>query len=159
MEGLAEAADIELLEQYTPNMVIERLNAALPVGLRARSCAELAPGEKSAASRLRRAVYGITVRTRDGEPDMSRAISDFLSRGNVFVRISREAKAENSFKETDIRGLVYRLEAEGNIVEAEIACGGNGNLKPVVLAQALCSISGITLCEHTTEYCRRELLF
>ncbi|MCL2703302.1 MAG: TIGR03936 family radical SAM-associated protein [Defluviitaleaceae bacterium] len=155
-DGLAEISDIDLAERIAPDDIVGRLNSSFPSGLTALSCSELSSGEKSAAALLRRALYGMTIRADGIEPDMNGAVRDFLSRENVFISVRREGQPP---KETDIRGLVYELRADGNVVEALVACGGSGNLKPQVLADVLCSITNIKLCGFTTEYCRRELIF
>jgi radical SAM-linked protein len=156
-DGLAEIADIDLAERVPVDGIVSLLNAALPDGLAAKSCAELTPEDKPAAALLRRAGYMITVRTEDTTlTELSEAAKEFLSCEHFNIKVQREGKPPS---ETDIRGLVYELSANGDIVEAVIACGGQGNLKPSVLAEALCSIAGITLCGFTTEYCRRELIF
>ena len=141
MEGLAELADIDLAEFVTTGEFREKLNSALPTGLTVTRCEE-SQGQKKAASLLRKAAYDITVAAEDGTaPDLEQAARDFMS------------------SDTEARALVYELKVRGNAVQAVIACGGSGNLKPSALAEALCGLAGVSLCGYTTWYCRRELIF
>lgn len=127
IEGYGEVVDIELQTAWSD--VSTRLNAALPQGLAIVACREAA-GEKSAASLLRKAAYELR----------------FSGVSETAVAAAVAAYSGNE--------LVYGLEARGDTVLAVLACGGNGNLKPQALAEAL--FAG---ADARVEYVRRELIF
>ncbi|MDR1532512.1 MAG: TIGR03936 family radical SAM-associated protein [Clostridiales bacterium] len=131
MESVGEYADIELARQITPEELAERLNAAMPSGLRALAARQLAPGEKNAAAATAAAEYEIMFEDFSG---LQERVNELLAAEQVIV----QKKSKRQERQADIRPDIFKIEVlDARRLRALLAAGSSGNLSPRVLAEAL----------------------
>lgn len=127
-ESVCECMDVRLTEELPPEEILDRLNAALPEGLRA-----LRVGEPSReAVEIGAAVYEITLR---GEA-LSALWTDFLSQPEIQV----EKKTKKGLKTIDIRPQITQEDAreeDGTLtLTLRLPAGNEGNLNASVVTDA-----------------------
>lgn len=119
--------DNEMLELYmeshsSPAEIMEKLNGALPPGIKISSARTVAIVEPSIQARVKTSLYQFEFSGGDG---LAGRVKDIL--GSKEIRIMRTTKSGT--KEVDIRPLIFDARVTGNIVEARLASSQESTIK------------------------------
>ena len=135
----SEVADIELVSETAADEVKVKLAAELPEELRVDKAVEVASGDRSLMSQVAAATYRISVPADLlGNRPLGDQIRRLLERDSL--TITRERKGSSEI--VDIRPLILglavaRSDASHAEIEARLATGSKGNLRPADLIAAL----------------------
>jgi len=146
-EGLREAFDIRLIEDMPFDEIRDRLNEALPEGLRVLNVAEpwCKPGEIKAAEYLAK-LPGADIHQIEAQ----------LQAGNLTAKKTGKQGRRKVEKEVALAPMIksYHLRAEENAVlmDCVLAAGSEVNLNPALLTGAL----GVPMAEITRLRLLRE---
>ncbi len=135
IEGLAEWGDLQLKAELPPEEVMQRLNAALPQGVRVTD-ARLLPPEPHPALM---AVIRLAVYEAEFAPDTNRAA--LSERVQAFWQADKweieRRHPKKGVKIIDVRRGVSRLELADNRLLLEIPFAEAGAVKPLEVMQAV----------------------
>lgn len=125
-----EYLEMEFAQEVEPQHIVDALGAALPEGIRAVACVPL--DERLARlSDVTEAEYVVTL--ADGVLSQPQ-IDAFLARTDIVV----DKRTKSGVKPTDIRPLIVWLRADtGGVLYMRLRAGGQGNLKPATVLDAL----------------------
>lgn len=143
--GLCESMDIKLLDDVSADEVVERLNAAMPEGLRAISAGEPVMQPKD----IMWADYRVFLRAdaKEGKAAVEKLFS--------LSEIPMEKKSKKGIKTVDIKPMVnlISLEEEENGILLTLRCraGVEINLNPSLLLDALYENTGFRAIQTKTE--------
>ncbi len=123
--GEAEILEITLRETVDPASVAVRLSDALPHGIDIISVKEGVAGAKTAASRLRSAVYRL---------DLPAPVADLSGRVQTLLRSSRldvEEQRDGQVRRRDLRPMILAFEAVSpQALRLEARMDGEGSIRP-----------------------------
>lgn len=146
----AEYVDIKLAERMSVDELIDRLNSALPEGIKILKGMEVAENSKSAMSVVSHAQYKITMTMEgiDGSV-LSESIEKFLKQERILV-MKEQPKKGFELKEIDIRSMIVGMEltyAKENEygIRCLLSSGSKANLKPELLMTAFWEFTGYDL--------------
>lgn len=130
-ESLCESMDVRLTREVPPEEVLDRLNAVLPVGLKAVDVH--APRNKTAD--IGSADYLVTLETSDAAA-LAEQWAAFMALPEIMV----EKKTKKGMKELDIRPKIQVLDTavqEGKLLlRLRLPAGNTGNLNVSVVTDA-----------------------
>jgi radical SAM-linked protein len=127
-ESLCEVMDVDLDEAVPALEALERLNAALPAGLRALAARVVADGFPTLSAKCDSAAYHVTFSEPHGG-----AADRFLSQESVVV----QKKSKSGMKAVDIRPMVYRLAETADGLALLLKHTNNEALRPDLLLSAM----------------------
>ena len=150
--GKAEPALLELHESLPPTQLQERLNEALPPGIRIRDCQEISDADaKEHLHRYDRAVYEVTCACPEDTTveQTQTAVEALLALPEICVTRVREKRTSTA----DIRPFLFALsllpETVGNArltLQMTVALGEGGVARPGEVVSALSeTLPGLTL--------------
>lgn len=145
-EGEEELLELDTLLHYENGDLIERLNLALPDGIKFFSCEETERKNQSTSCPTKSAEYSAVFAENVSQ---NLRVSDFLSQSIITV-LKREKKTKNMV-EKDVKAMILDIKAEGNTVYLNLACGSNATVNPVAVLTSLFEFSG---SEFRQEECR-----
>lgn len=131
VSSVSEYVDIQLKENMEESEIKERLNSTMPLGIKILDVRKLEEGEKTCAAAVAVGSYKVTLPER--YDNIEQAV-DFILKSD---EINVERVVKKKAKITNIRPLIYELSASGNVVNAVIATGSQGNLKIELLLEQL----------------------
>ena len=139
LASLSEYFDVELSENMLPEIFRERLGAQLPLGFKLLETREVPVGIKALMAVLNCAVYQVHLdcpaMISQTELDQ-RTAAVFSQEAIVVVRHSPKG-----IKRSDIRPGIWQLSAQadssGILVKMEVRLGGEGNVRPTEVVEAL----------------------
>lgn len=154
-ESICEVMDIRLTEEVPPEEILSRLNAALPVGLRATAVRE----PKNVTQDITGAEYEVTLRGTGLLPQWEA----FLAQEAILI----EKKTKKGMKEIDIKPLIGTLAAEdtGDALRLtlHLPAGNEGNINVSVVTDAFAAFAQVpfTVGEilRTKIFCAGDELF
>ena len=134
----AEYGEFEFSVSISPEEFMERLNNALPAGLRVLDAKEKKAKDNIMAS-IVRASYEVLVSSNKklGINDLNQLVSELMQMPSVIV--TKEGK--KGLKDVDIKPLIYRLEAQ--MIEIGKVCGDSAAAQTSVESLKLSSNSWI----------------
>ena len=118
-----EILELTMAEEIAPSVVMDRLNAVLPEGVRITAAHE-------GKSRLKALDIALYVVYPEKTPD---GIADFLLNKEILI----EKKTKSGIKETDIRPDIKDIKVYLNRIEMTLSAGSRANLKPEVVINAM----------------------
>lgn len=118
-----ELIEISLTESISPSVVMDKLNAVLPRGVRILSAHE----GKSRMKKLDIALYRVKP---ENMPD---DVAGFLENKEIII----DKKTKSGVKETDIRGDIKEITVDGGCINMVLSAGSRGNLKPETVMKAM----------------------
>ena len=151
-----EYFEFETMEDMDPEEVRQRLDSAMPEGIRMVSCSLLKETKKAAGALIAAADYQVGVRMTDpaGYEKLKEAADWFLRQPSVMIL--KEQKKSGKTREIDIREKVRKLEIlprDGYmLLDLKVDTGSASNLNPEVLLQTLrerTDLSGASMEVHT----------
>lgn len=123
--GEAEILEITLRESVDPTAAAERLRAVLPDGIEIISVEQADLGAKTAASRLRSAVYRIDLKVP--VENLPQRVDELLLRPSLEV----EEPREGHIRRRDLRPMILRLEAlTPSSLHLTVRMDGEGSVRP-----------------------------
>jgi len=146
----AEYVDIKLSEVMEPLEIKQRLNGALPGGIRIIGGIRLGESYKSAMSVVTHAEYMIKVCLEEVQPEaLENSIESFVAQESIKV-MKEQPKKGFELKEVDIRHMIVSMklhESKGaeHIIECLLLSGSRGNLKPELLMSAFREFTGYNI--------------
>lgn len=136
-EGEREIMELPLGGDISEADFLDRLNRALPMGLKARAARLLPDEAPPAMARLFSAVYRLVPDSHAKE--LQAALPGFLAQERVpFLK-----KTKSGERADDLRPLVYNLTFRDGALIAVLAASEKGTAKPDQLAEALCAFAGV----------------
>lgn len=133
----AEVADVEFLDDVSPQDVVQRLTEQLPVGLGISKAIVVERETQSLMSQIVAACYVIDIDAdRLGPLGLEQGLEKILKSDSLVVK--REQKGV--MRETDIRPLIIDMEClngQSPRIRACIVTGSKGNLRPDDLVAAM----------------------
>ncbi len=155
--SIGEYLEFETLESYTPEDIIERLNATMSEGLKVTACWILHGTNKTAAALVQYGSYEIASEQTLGK-SADEFLKGFLSQEKILVE-KKQKKGKST--EIDILPMIKTLflieKPEGLIVLAMLATGSSANLNPELLMKALFSFAGKSFEANQASVKRLEL--
>lgn len=151
VSSIGEYLDIELEIEVDENIIKDKLNDVLPLGVFIIDVAHIEFSKKTAASLLVGAVYSVKL---DKVDNLDGAILELLSKEEIVV----EKKTKKGLAMTDIKNDIYDVKKiDENTVELFIATGSQGNLKPDVVIGYLCKLMNVVYEKYKVKYERIDL--
>ena len=114
---------ISLTESIPPLVVMDKLNAVLPRGVRILSAYE----GKSRMKKLDIALYRVKP---ENMPD---DVAAFLENKEIII----DKKTKSGVKETDIRADIKEITVDGGCINMVLSAGSRANLKPETVMKAM----------------------
>ena len=150
--GSAEPAILELTDPLSPDELVERLNAALPPGIRTGNFGEIPDaGSRDVLNAFDRAEYTVVCACPPETDDIivEEAICALMARSEISITREREGRS----KTVNIRPFLYQLvycsdrpAPDRLVLQMTVAIGEAGNAKPAEVVNALAAdVSGLTL--------------
>ena len=135
VESIGELVEIEFTESLDCTDAAEKLNAAMPGGLKIIHMRKLAAGEKNAAASLCSASYELLFPKTIQDDKLCEAISEILAKNEIIIT----KKSKKGDRQVDIRAMIFELESlKGHLIHAKLATGSTTNLKAEVIAEIIC---------------------
>jgi radical SAM-linked protein len=130
MESVAEYFEVELTREMEPSVFIERMNRALPEGIKILGAQKIEKAPKSLMSIVAWSSYAVTF-PDEGEPkDAEARIQAFLEEKEIWTTRRRKKKKQMVSKQVEIRQWIDAIAWEGETLYMTLKTGSNGNLKP-----------------------------
>ena len=148
-----EYFDIELIEKIDSISAITQLNAVMVEGIEIVSFVELPDDQKTGMSIVSAADYRVTLKEGKFSHTFIEGVSRFISETEILIM----KKTKKSFREVDIRPLIYKLEFNEESVFMQVATGSVENLKPDLVMEALLDYLGIEKETMKFHYHRLEV--
>ena len=141
--GAAEPATLELTETMDPELIVSRLTAALPPGIKIHSCEEIdMVGSRDLLNSYMKAEYSVTCNCpEETSADQAEiAVRRVLEKQEIFIDRERQGRT----KTVDIRSGIHRLSLSAIRPSAQrigfdmtLALGETGNAKPTEVIGAI----------------------
>lgn len=150
--GENEYMDIETTEMVNIESFISKLNSCLVDGTYVKNMRALNDGEKNAMASVKAASYNINLNIKIYN------IEDILERFKAESILNIYKKSKHTFKEVNIRELIYEIYPTGNdSIYIFVACGSDRNLKADLLAECLYRYANLDFKPYCIKYERQEL--
>lgn len=158
MAGYGEYVDIELDVLTPTEEIIERLNHALPDGIKILSARPMAEGEKSAAALVTKAVYDITLNDAVIADKLDTVIAEILSNREIIVT----KRTKSGMKEMDIRQDIFEInhlsDQDAVRLSMILSAGSTQNLKADVVVSYIYQKAETGYDPFAVGYIRRALM-
>ena len=152
ISSVGEYMDIQLTKDVDCNEIVNSLNAVMPAeGVEILSARRLTEGEKTCAAAVEVGDYVVTL--PESYSDLEDAIEKILSSEEINV----ERTVKKKTKITNIRPFIYKLEGNGNTINATIATGSQSNLKIELLIEEILKLMNREYEPYKTDIKRLEL--
>lgn len=149
--SIGEYLDIRIRESIDLDELKERLNNALPIGLKVIDAVILEDNAKSAMALVTHGEYTINICFDHKElQDTKDIVSNFINQTNIYA-MKEQPKKNFELIKIDIKPMIRDIEVltqenPGELVlKCILACGSKANLKPELLIQALAEYLGINI--------------
>ena len=141
VESIGEIVEIEFTENLECANAAERLNAAMPDGLKIVNIRRLEAGEKNAAASLCTASYKLVFSESVCKSKLKDVINEILTERQIIIT----KKGKKGDKQIDIRPMIFELKSlEGLGITTKLATGSSANLKAEVIAEIICERLGVS---------------
>jgi radical SAM-linked protein len=163
-EGLSEYAVFEMKTETAAELILEKLNAVMPYGLKCLNARKMPDTEKPSGA-ICAAEYIIEINEKLNLPEISEQI---LKREKILIekpekikknpaKLTLKANGEESPK-TDIRPLIYNVKPESEkALRVLIAQGSMQNLRPELLVKYIYEKQEAVYLPYKINYIRSEL--
>lgn len=147
VESWAEYLDLELVPGPAPEEVVDRLNAALPEGMRIVEAIVVPPGTSSLSVLMDKVRYRVIL-PQEAARDLATRAEAFLARDTFPIQRAKKGRIQ----EYDLRHELAALTVDGPTLELTIGRG-----KPLEYAAAITGLSPEALAETRIE--KLDVLF
>ena len=141
--------DVEVADGQDPEMIRRALDAQMGEGFDVKSVRIIQDGAAKGMAAVKYASYEVEV-TEGAVP----SAEPFMNADSV-VTVKKTKSGES---ETDIRPLVLKMEAGGNIFRFTVKGGSENNLKPDLLMQEIYRLGGMEFDRNSIHIERTELM-
>lgn len=148
-----EYFDIELKEPIRSDYAIKQLNEVMVDGMEIVSFVELPDSQKTGMSIVAAADYRVTAKDKNWDMGFEESIHKFALEKEVVIM----KKTKKSYREVDIRPLIYKLEVSSDSVFMQVATGSVENLKPELVMEAIMNYAGYEKDSMKFNYHRMEV--
>lgn len=148
-----EYFDIELKESIDSVSAVRQLNEAMVEGMEILSFVALPENQKTGMSIVAAADYLVTPKDGELDEDFIDAIEKFTAEEHVVIM----KKTKKSFREVDIRPLIYKIALQDGKVFMQVATGSVENLKPELVMDAIQTYAGLEVGSMKFTYHRLEV--
>ncbi len=148
VESVGEYFDIETNSKIDPEEAVKVLNEHTVDDIQVLKYVELPDDAKKSMALLAGADYLVDI---DIDNDK---ISEFINQDTIEVL----KKTKKSEKIVDIKDMIYKLENRDGKLFMQLAHGSRANLKPGLVAEAICKFVGIEKPEYI-KMCRLEMYY
>ncbi len=138
-EGLAELFEIDTLVPYDPVELLNRMNRALPEGIRFYNCVETPRQNQSSSCITESAVYEVAV--EDSEILKKLDVAAFMRQS--IISISKYDKKKKLDVRKDVGGMIKDLDIIDEKLAMNLACAPNETLNPLHLLKELFDFSNM----------------
>jgi len=145
-ESLGELVEIDTDEAYDCEDFMERLNRALPQGIKFIACREVERKNQNTSIVSNFAIFEACFAV-EKSPKLN--IGDFLSQD--IILIEKRDKKTKQMVEKDVKNMVYGIEEKDGKLLLKLGCASNATVNPTNLIAALFRFSGLSF---NTEECR-----
>lgn len=137
VQGAREVMELPLAREMEEQAFLDRLNAALPEGLKALAARALEEDTPPAMARLQAARY--TLKPEEGLEALGQALPGFLAQASIPF----EKRGKAGVRQADLRPLIHDLQLHGGALHALLALSEQGSARPDQLLASLCEYAGI----------------
>ena len=152
-----EYGDFQLKYAMDENEIMERLNLAMPDGMRVTEIVKLRENVKNTMASVCAASYDILFDGTVTGEDIEKNLKCFLNQEKIFVM----KKTKNNFKETDIRPDIIKAENlsqnDAALMRVLVNAGNVRNLKPESVAEAFCGFLGREYNKYRISFRRNDM--
>lgn len=148
-----EYFDIELKESIDSLSAVTQLNEVMVEGMEITSFVQLPDNQKTGMSIVAAADYYVLPKTGVFDEAFANALSAFIQEEHVVIM----KKTKKSYREVDIRPLIYQIHLEDNKIFMQVATGSVENLKPELVMEALLNYADIEQASMSFNYHRIEV--
>ena len=148
VESVGEYFDIETNSEIDPEYAVKVMNEHTIEGIEVLKYIELPDDAKKSMALLAGADYSVDLQIND------EIIKKFLNQDRIEVL----KKTKKSEKIVDIKEMIYELENRDGKLFMKLAHGSKANLKPGLVAEALCGFAGKDIPEYLN-ICRLEMYY
>ncbi|MFI3207722.1 MAG: TIGR03936 family radical SAM-associated protein [Eubacteriales bacterium] len=134
-----EYFDIELKESITSETAVKQLNEVMVAGIEILSFVELLDSQKTGMAIVAAADYLVIPKEYEMTENFLASLNKFIAEEHVVIM----KKTKKSFREVDIRPLIYKMKVEDNKVFMQVATGSVENLKPELVMEAVLEYAGL----------------
>ena len=147
--------EIDTETAYDPSQLVERMNPALPEGIRFTFCREIPYSSKNSSSIAETSLYEAFL-----PASQNLNTNGFIMQDEVLIR--KKDKKTKQFVEKDVKGWIEKLElqeetSEGSTVSMMLRSAPNETLNPVNLLEALCAFSGCVFDRESLRIVRKDI--
>lgn len=133
-----EYFDIELVEEISSNKAIQQLNEVMVEGMEITSFVYLPEDQKTGMSIVSAADYHIIPKDCVLDAHMIDLLNKFMQEDHIIIM----KKTKKSYREVDIRPLIYKMNSTQDYMFVQVATGSVENLKPELVMEAFLEYSG-----------------
>ncbi len=129
--SIGEYVDIQLKTDMECDVIKEKLNSTMPLGIEILSVRKIKEGEKTCAASVEAGLYNIIL--PEVYDNIEKAVCKIIDSSEINV----ERTVKKKTKITNIRPLIYSISIKENIINTLIATGSQSNLKPEILVSEI----------------------
>ncbi|MFI3172289.1 MAG: TIGR03936 family radical SAM-associated protein [Eubacteriales bacterium] len=133
-----EYFDIELIKPIASDIAIKQLNEVMVEGVEITAFVEIPEAQKTGMSIVAAADYYIIPKECEITEEFIAAFNRFVAEDHIVVM----KKTKKSYREVDIRPLIYKMYLEDEKIFVQVATGSVENLKPELVMDALIDYAG-----------------
>jgi len=158
-EGDSEYFEMDTIDDYKPEELIDLLNVALPEGIRFTDCREIPTGSRNMSGKCEYALYEAVMPREDAIN--SDSINRFFSQDMIYI--SKRDKKTGKTVEKDIKKFILNISApviadNKLILNMTLRCASNETLNPGKLLESLLRYSGAESGIEYVKIIRKDLL-
>lgn len=161
ISSFGEYVDIELYEDIKEDEFLNRINNVLPDGIKFLKSVYIENTVPSLMSSITHGVYIIELNMNKNISldDMKSKINEFMLKDEIIdVKENKKGKLNEVNIRTLIRELnVLSVEENRVLLNAILATGSKGNLKPSILIEKLKEISSLDIEDDYVKFMRKDL--
>lgn len=148
-----EYFDIELKESIDSKSAVAQLNEVMVEGMEILSFVALPEKQKTGMSIVAAADYYVLPKNTEFSHVFKEAMHRFIAEEHVVIM----KKTKKSYREVDIRPLIYKIHLEEDKIFMQVATGSVENLKPELVMEAFLDYAGIEKESIQFNYHRTEV--
>ncbi len=148
-----EYFDIELKDHISSKDAVAQLNEVMVEGMEIVSFVELPEDQKTGMSIVSAADYFVYAKEGEFSKELIEALERFKSEKHVVIM----KKTKKSYREVDIRPLIYKISFEEDKIFMQVATGSVENLKPELVMEALLGYANLDIASQKFHYHRVEV--
>ncbi len=159
--GRNELIEFEINEPASEALILEKMQAEMPDGIKLIECKALGPDVKALASIADSALYKIWIPTDKDEAELKAQLANYLAQEKILAM--KRQKKTKKLQEMDIKHMIRSCEisklGEFAMIKASLDCGSKSNCSPELVISTFCEFAGIDTPRHEIEVERENIFF